>query len=109
MLGKDASDAVAGVAVPERRDVAELDGSRKNLSNFALEFLKIVANQNVGAERYGDRPFSVLAKSEAWDPKVSSLFLYPAGIGNYEAGAFLQSEEFEVSNRINKGEAVGAT
>jgi len=107
VLGEDASDAVAGIAVPERGDVARLIGSGKNPSNLALEFLKIVSNENVCTERYGNWPFGVLSHGKAWDAEASGLFLDAAGVGDDETGILLESKKVEVSDWIDESDTFG--
>ena len=105
--GHDGGDALAGVAIPKRRDCSLLLFSGENGGKLGLQFLGIAPDQNIRSECHRDGPFRVLAKGETRHAEVCGLFLNATRIGNNDLRSGLKPEEIHIRQRIQQAQLVG--
>src|SRR5262249_13347525 len=94
-------DSLAGVSVPQGRDLAGLSAITQDSGHLGTEPFHVLTDQHIGTQREGDRPFSVFPNGDARNLQECGLFLNAAGISYDQSAVALQGQEVQVANGID--------
>src|SRR5208282_3083794 len=98
--GQYARNTLCRMAIPEGRRLSRFSLSAEDLVRLPAESLQVAAYQKVGAGSRSDWAFRVFPYSQARNSEKCCLLLNATRVGNHHRGAGLESEEFQIRQRI---------